>query len=47
MTRTGERTTVTSEAAPDVALTLSAGRGYRDTALSQIAEARHVPVVHS
>jgi hypothetical protein len=28
MTRTGERTTVTSEAVPGVALTLSAGRGY-------------------
>jgi len=39
MTRTGERTTVTSEAVPDVALTLSAGRGYHGTALSQIAEA--------
>jgi hypothetical protein len=39
MTRTGECTTVTSEAVPDVALTLSADRGYHGTALSQIAEA--------
>jgi hypothetical protein len=39
MTRTSERTTVTSEAVPGVALTLSAGRGYHGTALSQIAEA--------
>jgi hypothetical protein len=39
MTRTGERTTVTSEAVPGVALTLSAGRGYHGTALKQIAEA--------
>jgi len=39
MTRTGEPTTVTSEAVPGVALPLSAGRGYYGTALSQIAEA--------
>jgi len=39
MTRTGERTTVTSEAVLDVALTLFADRGYHGTALSQIAEA--------
>jgi AcrR family transcriptional regulator len=39
MTRTGEPTTVTSEAVLDVALTLSADRGYHGTALSQIAEA--------
>ena len=32
MTRTGERTTVTSEAVPGVALTLSVGRGYHGTA---------------
>jgi len=38
MTRTGERTTVTSEAVLDVALTLSADRGHHGTALSQIAE---------
>jgi hypothetical protein len=34
MTRTNERTTVTSEAVPDVVLTLSADRGYHGTALS-------------
>jgi AcrR family transcriptional regulator len=39
MTRISERTTVTSEAVSDVALTLSADRGYHGTALSQIAEA--------
>ena len=39
MTRTGERTTVTREAVPDVALTLSADHGYHGTALNQIAEA--------
>jgi AcrR family transcriptional regulator len=39
MTRTSERTTVTSDAVPDAALTLSAGHGYHGTALSQIAEA--------
>jgi AcrR family transcriptional regulator len=39
MTRTGERTRVTSEAVPGVTLPLSAGRGYHGTALSQIAEA--------
>src|SRR5580704_18379462 len=39
MTRTSERTTVTSEAVPGVALTLSADRGYHGTALSQITKA--------
>ena len=39
MTRTSERTTVTSEAVPDVALTLSADRGYHGTVLSQITKA--------
>jgi AcrR family transcriptional regulator len=39
MTRISERTTVTSEAVSDVALTLSADRGYHGIALSQIAEA--------
>jgi hypothetical protein len=39
MTRASERTTVTSEAVPDVALSLSADRGYHGTALGQIAEA--------
>lgn len=39
MTRTGKRTTVTSEAVPDVELTLSADRGFHGTALSQIVEA--------
>ena len=34
MTRTSERTTVTSEAGPGVALTLSAGRGDHGTALT-------------
>lgn len=38
MTRTSERTTVTSEAVPDMALILSAGRGNRGTAVSQITE---------
>jgi AcrR family transcriptional regulator len=37
MTRASEPTTVTSEAVLDVALTLSADRGYRGTALNQIA----------
>ena len=44
MTRTGERTTVTSEAVLDVALTLFADRGYHGTALSQIAEALELRV---
>ena len=39
MTRTSERSTVTSEAIPDVALTLPASSGYHGTALSQITEA--------
>jgi hypothetical protein len=39
MTRTSERTTVTSEAVPGVALPLSASRGCHSTAMSQIAEA--------
>ena len=42
MTRTGERTTVTSEAVLDSALTLFAELGYHGTALSQIAEALDV-----
>jgi AcrR family transcriptional regulator len=37
MTRTGEPTTVTSEAVLDVARALSAERGYHGTAVSQIA----------
>jgi AcrR family transcriptional regulator len=49
MTRTSERTTITSEAVPDVALTLSADRGYDGTALSQIAEALELrlPSLHN
>jgi hypothetical protein len=39
MTRASERTTVASEAAPDVVLTLSADPGYHGSTLSQIAEA--------
>ena len=39
MTRTSERTTVTSHAVPGVTLTLSADRSYHGTALSQITEA--------
>ena len=39
MTQTGERTTVTSEAVLDAALTLFAQRGYHGTAVSQIAGA--------
>jgi hypothetical protein len=39
MTRTSERTTVTSEAVPRVTLTLSADRGYHGTALGQITKA--------
>jgi hypothetical protein len=39
MTRTSERAAITSEAVPDVALTLSADHGYHGTALSQLAEA--------
>ena len=35
MTRTSERSTVTSEAIPDVALTLPASSGYHGTAPSQ------------
>jgi hypothetical protein len=34
MTRTGERTTVTSEAGPGVTLPLPAGRGDHGTALT-------------
>jgi hypothetical protein len=43
MTRTGEPTTVTSEAVLDVALTRSADRGYRGTALNQIAACQGHP----
>ncbi|MBW0092013.1 TetR family transcriptional regulator [Pseudonocardia sp. KRD-184] len=42
MTRTGERTTVTSAAVLDSALTLFAELGYHGTALSQIAESLEV-----
>ncbi|QJY49954.1 TetR/AcrR family transcriptional regulator [Pseudonocardia broussonetiae] len=42
MTRTGERTTVTSDAVLDSALTLFAALGYHGTALSQIAGALEV-----
>jgi AcrR family transcriptional regulator len=44
MARTGERTTVTSEAVLEAALTLFAQRGYHGTALSQIAGALGVRV---
>ncbi|MDN5932927.1 MAG: TetR/AcrR family transcriptional regulator [Pseudonocardia sp.] len=42
MTRTGDRTTVTSGAVLDSALTLFADLGYHGTALSQIAESLEV-----